>query len=257
MTAPNETLRGVRLAMRLSQDEFARRLRQAGDELRDPNEASKRLVQRWESGESQTPRPVYLRALEAVTGQSAGRLGFDLPEPVERVREDGRGGHDLDAAPAGSVQPQGSGGAAGEDYSGVWLSRYEFYSSSRGDTYVGLHHVLLTQRGNRIEGRSLGPNAAEDGRLTLDLTVDRSVVTGTWVEETEAEGYYRGARYHGAFQFLADPTGRRMAGKWVGFGKELDVNSGPWELRLLSAAASPELLARYRGGPDGVGQPVQ
>lgn len=25
---------------------------------------------------------------------------------------------------------------------------------------------------------------------------------------------------------LVEPTGRRMAGKWVGFGKDFDVNTG-------------------------------
>jgi len=34
-------------------------------------------------------------------------------------------------------------------------------------------------------------------------------------------------RYFGALQMLVEPTGRRMAGKWVGFGKEFDGNTGP------------------------------
>lgn len=48
MTTPNETPRAVRLRLRLSQDEFAKRLRAAGTEQGETNEASKRLVQRWE-----------------------------------------------------------------------------------------------------------------------------------------------------------------------------------------------------------------
>lgn len=148
----------------------------------------------------------------------------------------------------GEVEPQGAGRPASEEHSGVWLSRYEFYSSSREQTFTGQHHVLLTQNGNRLQGRSLSASGEPDSRLTIDLTIDRNVVTGTWVEETEPQGYYHGARYHGAIQFLMDPTGRRMAGKWVGFGKEFDVNTGPWELRLLSKATTPEVLARY-GAP--------
>jgi len=58
--------------------------------------------------------------------------------------------------------------------------------------------------------------------LTMDLTVDGNVITGTWVEQTAPGGYYRGARYHGAIQLLAEPTGRRLAGTWVDFGKEMD-----------------------------------
>lgn len=73
---PNETLRGVRHGLNLSQDEFAARLRGAGEELGEPNEATKRLVQRWESGESRSARPVYRRALERVTALSYQELGF-------------------------------------------------------------------------------------------------------------------------------------------------------------------------------------
>jgi DNA-binding transcriptional regulator YiaG len=73
---PNETLRGVRRGLNLSQDEFAARLRAAGEELGEPNEATKRLVQRWESGESRTARPVYRRALERVTARPYRELGF-------------------------------------------------------------------------------------------------------------------------------------------------------------------------------------
>ena len=83
----------------------------------------------------------------------------------------------------------------------------------------------------------------------MDLTVDGNVLTGTWAEETEADSYYRGARYHGAIQLLAEPTGRRLAGKWVGFGKEMDVNTGPWELTFEDASTSKVTLARYAEPP--------
>ncbi|MDH6110267.1 transcriptional regulator with XRE-family HTH domain [Kitasatospora sp. MAP12-15] len=61
MTTPNDTSRAVRLGMRLSQDELAKRLRDAGERIGEPNDANKRLVQRWESGTSRQPRPVYAR----------------------------------------------------------------------------------------------------------------------------------------------------------------------------------------------------
>lgn len=63
-------------------------------------------------------------------------------------------------------------------------------------------------------------------------------------------GYYNGARYHGAVQLLVEPTGRRMAGKWVGFGKDFDVNTGLWELRLVDGSTSKATLERYSGSPE-------
>lgn len=144
------------------------------------------------------------------------------------------------STPAGQLGPRG-------DYSGVWLSRYEYFSSGRNATFTGQHYVTLLQHGDRLTVRSL-PGSA-DSSLTLDLTVDGNVVTGTWVEQTEPESYYRGARYHGSIQMLAEPTGRRMTGKWVGFGKNMDINTGPWELIFQDASTNKATLERYNRPP--------
>lgn len=83
---PNLVLREIRTRLRLSQDEFATRVRQAGQRLGEPNDCNKRLVQRWESGEHATCRPVYQRALQEATGQRFEELGFapDESAPVDR-----------------------------------------------------------------------------------------------------------------------------------------------------------------------------
>lgn len=80
----NHTLRAVRLAMRLSQAEFASAIRRAGTALGEPNTCNKRLVQKWEAGEHATCRPNYQRALQAVTRISYNRLGFS-GAPVPRT----------------------------------------------------------------------------------------------------------------------------------------------------------------------------
>ncbi|MFJ7907210.1 XRE family transcriptional regulator [Kitasatospora sp. NPDC096204] len=167
-----------------------------------------------------------------------------------RVNANGTGGHGM-TSDEPSAPVQAASAPTGEDYSGVWISHYEFFSSSRENTFTGLHHVVLSQHGNRITGRYLpGASSNPDSPLSFDLTVDRNVVTGSWVEQTAQDGYYQGARYHGAIQLLVDPTGRRMAGKWVGFGKEFDVNSGPWELRLLDRSTADDVLGRYSVPPE-------
>jgi transcriptional regulator with XRE-family HTH domain len=245
----NDTLKTARLSMRLSQEELAKRLRDAGKAAGEPNDASKRLVQRWESGTTAQPRPVYARALEAVLGVPVEAMGFPA-----RVSPDSEGGHDMSAAAdstEGVTRPEAETGAAGlPNYSGIWLSRYEFYSSSREQSFTGGHYVLLLQTGDRITGRSISPNTLDpESSLVLDLTVDRNIVTGTWRERTGEEGFYRGASYHGALQMLAEPTGRRISGKWVGFGKDFDVNTGPWELVFLDHSTSTTATARYSEAP--------
>lgn len=245
----NDVLKTARLSLRLSQEELAKRLRDAGKQAGEPNDASKRLVQRWESGTTGQPRPVYARALEKVLGIPVEAMGFPA-----RVTSDAEGGHDMSAAADGAegiTVPSAKVGDAGQpDHSGIWLSRYEFYSSSRNETFTGEHYVVLLQTGDRITGRSISPNTLDAGSsLSLDLTADRNVVTGTWRERTGAEGFYRGASYHGALRLLAEPTGRRIAGKWVGFGKDHDVNTGPWSLEFLDASTAPGTIERYSRAP--------
>jgi transcriptional regulator with XRE-family HTH domain len=251
MGTPNNQLRAVRMGLRMSQDDFARAIRTAGNSAGQPNEASKRLVQRWESGTTTAPRPVYARALESVTGLPIEALGFTMLIGQASVRENGLGGHDVEPSPSGisaatGAVPAGQGSATA-NYSGVWLSRYEYYSSGRGDTFTGLHYVVVLQHGSRLTVRSLPESAASS--LSMDLTVDANVITGTWVEQTDEGGYYRGARYHGAIQMLAEPTGRRLAGKWVGFGKDMDINTGPWELVFQDASTTKATLAEYSRQP--------
>ena len=62
--------------MRLSQAQFAEAVRAAGNAIGAPNHCTKRLVQKWETGEHAACRPDYLRVLQAVTGLSARELGF-------------------------------------------------------------------------------------------------------------------------------------------------------------------------------------
>lgn len=95
-----------------------------------------------------------------------------------------------------------------------------------------------------------GASSDPDSPLTLVSTVDRNVVTGTWVEQTAVNDYWNGARDHGVVQLLVEPTGRRMAGKWVGFGRDFDVNTGPWELRLVDGSTSKTTLERYSASPE-------
>lgn len=75
---PNTTLRQVRTTLGMSQSELAEALRKAGEAAGEPNSATKRLVQKWESGEHAWCRPKYGRALQAVTGFSHRQLGLTM-----------------------------------------------------------------------------------------------------------------------------------------------------------------------------------
>ena len=130
-----------------------------------------------------------------------------------------------------------------ERLSGVWYSRYVYFSSGRAAEFDGRHYLVLRSRHGRLIGESL-PHAS-GSTLRLVLEVDGAVVTGSWSERTSPSGYYRGATYHGSVQLLVDPMGRSMTGKWVGFGKRFAVNSGDWEMTWIDGSLSSRALRAY------------
>lgn len=151
----------------------------------------------------------------------------------------------MGAATAAAIMPITAAKARGP-LTGIWLSTYEYPSSSRGRTFAGAHYVVLIQRGGKVQARSIG----SPGKLLIDLTADGSVLTGTWREETDPAGYYRGATYHGAIQVTVGPSGHRMKGQWAGFGKDGEVNTGSWTLDLVSADTGAEAIEKFSRKPD-------
>ncbi|WP_201851514.1 hypothetical protein [Myceligenerans indicum] len=188
-----------------------------------------------------------------MTGLPIEMLGFSV-----RVTPDGHGGHDADRVPdddhvAREEEPRPTADApvVPGAYSGVWLSRYQYFSSGRDGTFQALHHVVLLQHDSRLTVRSLpGASSTPGSNLSMELTIEGNVATGTWREETSREDHYRGAIYHGAIQMLIEPTGRRITGKWVGFGRNMDVNSGPWELVFQDASTSQATIRTYTRPPE-------
>jgi len=127
--------------------------------------------------------------------------------------------------------------------SGIWHSKYIYHSSGRNQDFQGEHYLALRQQGKRLLGQSL-PHSI-DSRLKLELSVEGSVATGIWTERTSPTGYYKGAIYHGALQFVVDPMGRRMQGRWLGFGRDFQVNSGDWALTWVDGSLSKSTLREY------------
>ncbi|MBO0812102.1 MAG: helix-turn-helix transcriptional regulator [Microlunatus sp.] len=233
MPMPNTRLRAVRRSLRLSQAELARAVRAAGDRAGEPNSCSVTTIQRWEAGAE--PRGAYLRALEMATGQPAENLGFASEQYGVDTQALSIAGD------ARFAEAESQSGTA--PLNGIWRSTYEYESSGRGAWYSNSHYVMLLQQGSRLQVRSLPKTAG--GRLLMDLTVNGQAITGTWTEETNPGGYYQGAAYHGAIQMLLEPSGRRMDGKWAGFGRDYEVNTGPWSLELVTHDTTPEAQEKY------------
>jgi len=241
----NVALREARLRARKSQADIARDVREVGFKTGEPNACTREMYAKWESGRVRCPQGRYVRALELVLGLPAENLGFDADVRYSMNREQALAEAGLDTAlplpePAERYGP----------ISGIWLSVYEYRSSGRDASFTGRHHVMILQRGARLMVRSLPRSSSQ---LSMDLSVNGQVITGTWTEQTSPSGYYHGAIYHGAIQMLADPTGHRLAGRWLGFGRDLDINDGPWTLTRIDESIDQDAVAKWAGDPPAEG----
>lgn len=224
-------LRTARVGLGLSQDELAELLRAHG-----ATSASKRHVQRWEAGV--VPGRHYARVLAATLGVTPDDLG--LPAVIE----DADGARHVRAW-APFTPPPGSEAAPASDgrLPGVWLSRYQYWSTGRAALFISQYHMILTASGTSISVDSLPLGTAPS--LTINLTVDGNILTGTFEERTDPHGHYLGDRRWGALQLIVTPNRRYMHGKWVAWGSGERINSGPWELTWLTADTASETLDTF------------
>jgi hypothetical protein len=151
------------------------------------------------------------------------------------------------ALPEGSTiadsEPLPSSDGPAASFSGVWRSEYTYYSHGRGHQFSGVHYVVLRQKDRGLSVESLAHTTGS--QLEMSLSLDGMTATGSWAERTSPTGYYKGATYRGALQMLIDPSGGRMTGRWLGFGKRFQINSGDWELTRESRSLSRRTLKSY------------
>lgn len=113
---------------------------------------------------------------------------------------------------------------------GIWRSTYWYPSSGRNGSFKSEHFVELHKVNRYLVAESLPDSPSY---LLVRLTIEDNIATGSWHEQTNPHGYYRGAMYHGAIQLVVDDTAARLQGKWVGFGKDMTVNMGEWQFDYL------------------------
>lgn len=117
-------------------------------------------------------------------------------------------------------------------FSGYWRSHYKYPSSSRQGEFEGAHLVKAFQKENKVVFESV--KGKNESYFVTRLVIDEqdNVATGTWQETTETDGYYKGSTYHGAVQFIIKDD-EHLEGKWIGFGRDREINVGPCELTYL------------------------
>jgi hypothetical protein len=237
ITMPNTALIEACRRAGFSQYSLATAVRRAGFLSGYPNGCTREMTARWWRGTVRRPHPRYQILLEQVLGQPIASLGFDADLSYDASRPQVLADAGLDT-PMTLPDPAGSYGPL----SGIWLSSYSYPSSGRAMSCTSQHHVVLLATGAQLMARSVPASASG---LSMALTARGRVLTGSWTEQTRPAGYYRGAAYHGAIQMITAEDERTIAGRWAGFGKNGEINDGPWSLQLVTGQLTPEAISTY------------
>ncbi len=124
-----------------------------------------------------------------------------------------------------------------DDLSGIWHCCYWFPSNAHpGEEETSEYDVQAELTGNQLILQST-PNPT-NSYIFIRLMIDGIFASGGWTENTSPTGEFEGMVYSGVVQLIIDHDRRRMAGKWVGVGRDLekqraDVYEGRWEFTRL------------------------
>lgn len=174
---PNTTLRAIRLSLHMSQTDFAKAVQHAGEALGEPNGCTKRLVQKWESGEHEVCRPHYRKALERVTRHPYAQLGFADGDQVAAGAPFSLPLSAQAATPANSLSPLLSGKNTAQADDASDRLRYALEQPSKADPEtVGLLEAS-TARLFDLEHHERASNLLPTVRRHLDETA--ALLAGT------------------------------------------------------------------------------
>jgi hypothetical protein len=121
-------------------------------------------------------------------------------------------------------------------FSGIWLSTYTYHSSVRDANLESKHYVRAYPKKDLLIMETIPE--VNDSYMLARFTLDGNIATGTWQEGTSPKGAYKGVIYHGAGQLIISDDGKSFKGKWVGFGKTMEVKTGDWEFTYLGEDVS-------------------
>jgi hypothetical protein len=218
--------------MRLSQAQFAEAVRAAGNAMGAPNHCTKRLVQKWETGEHAACRPDYLRVLQAVTGLSARELGFRVLPDESGESVTGVG----DGAEGAVGDRAGAGGTASAAFAMSGMTEYTSDSMIEG-SMDRLRHAL--EHPSMVDSRTAEFVETSTSRLfdlqhhspsrLLAPTVDRHLATVT--------ALLTAARHEGVRRRLMVSAGRSaMLAGWLAFDRGDTPSSNRfWDISISAA----------------------
>lgn len=136
---------------------------------------------------------------------------------------------------------------AQHQFSGIWKSTYWYPSNNHDGEETSQYELEVFQHGRKLSCESLATSGGD--HLSLVLTLDGQLATGSWLENTAPDGEFGGMIYSGALQLIISADGRSLEGKWVGVGRE-KLDDGRYEPQIYSGRWSMERVGDMPAGTD-------
>lgn len=114
---------------------------------------------------------------------------------------------------------------------GIWSTTYTYHNSARDIDLESKHYVKVRTIDNLVVMETLSD--FNDSYMLAKFSQNEDILTGTWIEKTSITGDYKGVTYHGAAQLVLSGDGKTIKGKWIGFGKNMEVKTGEWQFIYL------------------------
>jgi hypothetical protein len=114
------------------------------------------------------------------------------------------------------------------DFSGVWLSTYDFKSGLTGDMLHTDHYVTMQRIGNQLIVESI-PNTS-GSYMMARFTLDGRIATGSYQSQNSPLSSTKEGLYYGAAQMVISEDGKSLIGMGVGYGKDMEVKPSDWRI---------------------------
>ena len=122
-----------------------------------------------------------------------------------------------------------------DNFSGTWQFTHWYPNADDTAEESGEYEMVAHQSGDNVVFESVR-DGKKDAYMMVRLKIDGRLATGTWYENADMDGPFKGANYSGAGQMIISTDQKSMDGMWAGAGFDHTLGqpriyTGRWELK--------------------------